>query len=231
MSLKDELEQRVASIFTENWEERDGAVVPEADSLRLSNDAVRLDGTVLYADITGSTKLVDGSQDWFAAEVYKAFLLCASKLITSEGGTITAYDGDRVMAVYIGDAQNTSAVRTALKINWARENLVNALLKKHYPNDTYAVQHTVGVDTSPLFVARTGIRGSNDLVWVGRAANYAAKLSSESPVFPTYITAAVYDRIHESVKLSGDKMNMWTKLAWTAMNNATIYGSTYWWPL
>ena len=33
----------------------------------------------------------------------------------------------------------------------------------------------LGIDTSKLFVARTGIRKSNDLVWVGRAANYAAK--------------------------------------------------------
>jgi class 3 adenylate cyclase len=134
------------------------------------------------------------------------------------------------MAVYVGDSKNTSAVRTALKINWARENIVNAKLRKHFSNTDYAVQHTVGVDTSKLFVARTGIRGSNDLVWVGRAANYAAKLSAEPPNYATYITSAIYENIHESAKLSNGT-NMWTKLTWIAMNNQTVYGSTYWWSL
>jgi len=30
---------------------------------------------------------------------------------------VTAYDGDRVMAVYLGNSKNTSAVTTALKIH------------------------------------------------------------------------------------------------------------------
>jgi class 3 adenylate cyclase len=231
MALKDDLEKRVSSIFTEKWEERDGTVVPEAEDLKLSNDAVKLEGAVLYADMTGSTKLVDSQKHWFAAEIYKAYLHCAAKIITAEGGIVTAYDGDRVMAVFIGKTKRTDAVRAALKINWARANIVNAQLKKHYPTTTYAgVQHTVGVDLSDLFVARTGIRGSNDLVWVGRAANYAAKLSAESPTYPTYITAAVYDNMLESAKLSKGT-NMWTKLSWTAMNGATIYGTRYWWSL
>ena len=41
-------------------------------------------------------------------------------------------------------------------------------------------KQSVGIDTSELFVARTGIRRANDLVWVGRAANHAAKLSARS---------------------------------------------------
>jgi class 3 adenylate cyclase len=230
MSFKEDLEARVAEILTEKWTTREVTVVPEAADVKLGNDAVELTGTVLYADLTESTNLVDGFQNWFAAEVYKVYLHCAAKIIASEGGSITAYDGDRIMAVYLGDSRNTSAVRTALKINWARENIVNAKLRVLFPKTDYSVRHTVGIDTSRLFVARTGIRGSNDLVWVGRAANYAAKLSSISSTRPTYITADVYNNIHESVKFS-NKVDMWSPFAWTDMNNQVIYGSTYWWPL
>jgi class 3 adenylate cyclase len=231
MSLREDLEERVTEIFTEKWEERDGTVVPEAKDLKLSNDAVKLEGAVLYADMTGSTKLVDGFKHWFAAEVYKAYLHCAARVITSEGGAVTAYDGDRVMGVFLGKTKRTDAVRAALKINWTRQKIVNSQLKKYYPDSKYGgVQHTVGVDISNLFVARTGIRGSNDLVWVGRAANYAAKLSAESPTYPTYITAAVYDSLLDSAKFSNGT-NMWKKLSWTAMGGTTIYGSTYHWPL
>ena len=121
MSLGDNLKAQVKKIFSEQWSTRDGQQVPDSDDLKLSNDAVKLDGTVLYADLSGSTKLVDGYRDNSAAEIYKAYLHCAAKLITSEGSAITAYDGDRIMAVYIGKSKNTSAARSGLK--WSQDQL------------------------------------------------------------------------------------------------------------
>lgn len=105
MALAEELTEEVARIFREQWTKRDGNVVPEADNLKLSNDAVELDAVVLYADINESTTLVDKKEAHFAAEVYKSFLRCAAKIIRDEGGTITAYDGDRIMAVFIGETK------------------------------------------------------------------------------------------------------------------------------
>jgi len=228
MSLKDELEKKVKSIFSEVWTTRNGQVVPSTDDLKLSNDAVELDGVVLYADMSESTKLVDKKKKPFAAEIYKTYLHCAAKIIRSEGGEITAYDGDRIMAVFIGDSKNTCAGRAALKINFARLEIVNPAIKNQYKESNYQVKHTIGVDSSKLFIARTGIRGSNDLVWVGRAANHAAKLCGLSNDYPTRITAAVYDSLHEDVKFSSDGRPMWEKVTWNDMDR-TIYRSTWWW--
>jgi len=230
VALKDDLEKRVKEIFKEEWTTRDGTVVPSEDSIKLSNDAVKLKATVLYADLADSTKLVDGYKDWFAAEIYKAFLHCAAKIITSEGGTITAYDGDRVMAVFLGDAKNSTAARTALKINWAAKKLVQVKKDEQYTNNTYKLYHVCGIDTSDVFVSRTGIRGSNDLVWVGRAPNYAAKLAALDHNKPTWITKSVYDMLNDKSKYSDGK-DMWVKHTWNAMNNMEIYASTYWWGL
>ena len=227
MSLVDDLKAQVNKIFRERWSTRDGQQVPDPDDLKLSNDALKLDGTVLYADLSGSTKLVDGYKGHFAAEIYKTYLHCAAKIITSEGGVITAYDGDRIMAVYIGDSKNTSAARSGLKINYVVTYIVNPALKAQYPKDTYVVKQAVGIDTSKLFVARTGIRGFNDLVWVGRAANYAAKLTRLPNDYPTRITADVYNMLPESAKTTDDKP-MWEARRWTAMNNFSIYGSNWW---
>src|SRR5260370_31674604 len=123
-----------------------------------------------------STDLVDGHEPHFAAEIYKAYLRCAARIIKHEQGTITAYDGDRVMAVFLGNSKNTSAVRSAQMINYTIQAIINPSLKKQYPNTTYQLKYVIGVDTSELFVARIGVRNDNDLVWVGRAANYAVKL-------------------------------------------------------
>src|SRR3989442_9814444 len=134
-----------------------------------------MEGTVLYADIADSTGLVNNFKAWFAAEIYKAYLVGACRIIRNNGGEVTAFDGDRVMAVFIGGYKNSSAAKTALNINSFVGEL-NALIKESYPKTAYVLRQSVGIDTSNLFVARTWIRNSNDLDWVGRAANYAAKL-------------------------------------------------------
>ena len=115
--------------------------------------------------------------------------MTSCRIIRSDGGEITAFDGDRVMAVYLGDSKNSNAAKSALKINWAVKNVINPAIKKQYPDTSFEVAQAIGIDTSELFVARTGIRGSNDLVWVGRAANYAAKLCSlRDEGYSTFIT-------------------------------------------
>lgn len=231
VALKDDLTTEIAQIFTEQWTKRDGTVVPDENSLRLGNDGIDINATVLYADLSESTKLVDNYKNFFAGEVYKAFLRSAAKIIRSEGGSITAYDGDRVMAVYLGDMKNTSAARTALKINWACKYLIQPAIAKRYTSNTYTLFHTVGIDTSPLRVARTGIRGANDLVWIGRAANWAAKLCTLPHDHATWITKSVYDMLANEVKIGQDGRNMWEERSWTAMNNASIYRSNWWWSL
>jgi class 3 adenylate cyclase len=229
VGLKKDLESEVGAIFADQWTRREGQVVPASEDLKLGNDVVELKGTVLYADMAASTQLVDEYKAHFAAEVYKAYLHCAAKIIRSEGGDITAYDGDRIMAVFIGDSKNTAAVRTALKINWVRINVLNPAIKKQYPSTTYEVKHTVGVDTSDLWVARTGIRGSNDLVWVGRAANHAAKLCTLGPEYPSWITNEVYTAMSDSVKTSSNGRPMWEARTWTPMNGRSIHRSNWLW--
>lgn len=231
MGILTELTQSVRqTLCLDQWTTRDGQVVPESKDVGLGNDAVKLDAVVLYADLSGSTRMVDNYKPHFAAEVYKVFLHCAARLVRAEGGEITAYDGDRIMAVFIGDTKNTSAVRAALRINHAVTEIINPQIAASYPNDSFKVKHVVGIDGSSLWVARTGVRGANDLVWVGRAANYAAKLTACSDSMTTYVTSSVYSTMHDSAKFTErDRTNMWTPLTWNAMGGITIYGSSYWW--
>ena len=233
MGLASDLEKEVKAIFAEAWVEKDGQVVPDPADLRLSNDARHFErATVLYADLSGSTKLVDGYKWGFAGEIYKSYLVCAAKIIRACEGTITAYDGDRVMAVFLGDSQTTNAAQCGLQINWSVIHIVNPALKKQYPNENYEVKQVVGIDTSELRAARIGVRGGNDLVWVGRAANYAAKLTECRSVYPTWITEQAYKIMADRAKFGGqEKKNMWTQFKWTGMNDIPVYGSSWRWML
>jgi class 3 adenylate cyclase len=229
--LGDELATEVAGILRATWSERDGQLVPEPESLRLGNDAVKLDGTVLYADMTSSTELVDSRAARFAGKVYKSYLTCAARIIKARGGVITAYDGDRVMAVFLGNGKNSAAATAALKINHAVSKIVNPALRQRYGEDTYQLSHVIGIDTGPLFVARIGVRNNNDLVWVGRAANYAAKLCAlDTDSSTTFITDDVFVRLNASAKYGGDpKRLMWKPGLWSDMDDMRIHSSAWRW--
>lgn len=229
MSLADELRDYVKETHETKWDRRDGQKVPSTGDITLGNQAVDLDAVVLYADLKDSTGLVKGYKDWFASEIYKNYLYTVSRIIRAHNGSVTAFDGDRVMGVFIGDTKNSDAAKTALKINWAVKNILQPAIKAEYPKATYTLQQKVGIASSKTMVSRTGIRGSNDLVWVGNAANIAAKLAALHSNYPTYITADVYNMLLDSSKLGGDpKRDMWTDLG-DKDGYGKIYGSTFWW--
>ncbi len=227
----EEILQEIRAIFEEKWTTREGRIVPDTEDISLGNEGVQLDATVLYADMADSTVLVDSYKHSFAAEIYKAYLIGSCRVIRERGGEITAFDGDRVMAVFVGTSKNTSAARSALQIN-AIVRDINSLLKESYPNTAYKLRHSVGIDTSSLLIARTGIRNANDLVWVGRAANYAAKLSALGDVnYPTHITEEVYKKLSDQAKFGGDpRKNMWEKRTWMD-KGVTVYRSNWWWDI
>ncbi|CUX70546.1 MULTISPECIES: adenylate/guanylate cyclase domain-containing protein [Agrobacterium] len=233
MALLKELKDNVSSVFSSSWSTRDGRVVPAPEDLKLSNDAIVFErATVLYADLTGSTNMVDVAGWQKSAEIYKTFLYCSGRIIRNMGGTITSYDGDRVMGVFIGEAQCTSAVKAAMKINWAVQEVIHPAYKKQYPDSKIQVGQVVGVDTSQIRAARTGVRGDNDIVWVGRAANYAAKLTEIKQSEKTWITKDVYEYMHDEVKYGGNPpQHMWSKHIWTEHDRSDIYGSTWWWSI
>lgn len=228
MTLKDEIAAYAKKTHDDVWERREGRKVPESEDVRAGTDAVTLDGTVLYADLADSTGMVKSKKDWFAAEVYKNYLYAACRIIKANEGVVTAFDGDRVMGVFLGDSKNTNACKTALQLNWVVKNVLQPAKDAKYTQDTFTYKQRVGIDASPLFIAKTGIRNSNDLVWVGHAANNAAKMAALHSNYPSYITESIFNRIHKSAKTSKDGRDMWQPLGSSALG-FPIYGSTFWW--
>lgn len=228
MTIADDIRDNASTTFRTAWSLREGTTVPDPASLKLSNDAVHLKtATVLYADLDGSTNLVEQKTWQFAGEVYKTFLYATSRLIRKHGGTIVSYDGDRVMGIFISDRQRNVAVSCALEINYAIKNIVQPQLSKQYNTD-FKIRHIVGIDTSEIRAARTGVRGDNDIVWIGNAANLAAKLTALSADQPTWITKRVYSYLDDALKKGPQGESIWKLWNWTQHANDEIWSTTYW---
>jgi len=233
MALSDDLSANVTAILSQEWNIRDGQVVPKTADVILAGGAVKLTATILYADLADSTEMALQQDKRVSAKVFKSFLACSSKIITSNGGEIRSFDGDRVMGVFIGDTKDTTATKCALKINWAFLKVIKPTLEAKYPAlKNVSLTHCVGVDTSEMLVVRSGIRDNNDLVWVGRAPNVAAKLSAirESP-YHTYISKEVFNMLLDEAKYGGsDKTLMWESRTWKKVPGIeTVYRSSWSW--
>lgn len=237
MSLLEDLKTQTNEILAEQWIKRDGVTVPEPENLKLTNDTVLLDATFLYADLADSTELVILNKS-IAAEVMKAYLRGTTRIIRNLGGEIRSFDGDRVMGVFIGDLKNTKAAEAALKINYFFKNILAPAFEKFYSNffsnnPGFKLSQTSGIDTGKVMVVRGGIRNNNDLVWVGRPANIAAKLSAiREDSYYTYITKNVFMELANSSKYGASGGLMWEERTWEKGKEygvPTVYRSSWWW--
>lgn len=229
MSFEDELKKEVRSFFRTKWDVSDTKSIPETDDIGLGNKAKKADLVMLYADMAESTNLVDNYKPLYAAAIYKSFLYACCKIIRRNGGELVSFDGDRIMAAFIGDGKNSAATKAALNIKWGITKIVQDEHDEYYKGKGIKLNYCVGIDSCEHHVVRTGIRGSNDLLWVGKAANYAAKLTSHNwDPYHTIISSRVYATLNDASKFDGDGKNMWIEEYSDAISE-NVYKSSYHW--
>ena len=228
MALSDQVKSGVDGVLSPAWNTVNGRVVPESEDINLTNGAVLLDATYLYADMADSTGLAQRYEREAVAKVVRCYLNAATRLIRARGGAIRSFDGDRVMGIFIGDSKNSTAAKAALNITWAVEKVINPKLKAKWSDFSWTMRHGVGIDTGEAMLVRGGVHGQNDIVSIGSAPNIAAKLSEFRTGYSTYVSEAVYNRLNEESKYA-EGTNMWRRLGNQTFGGRTIeyYGSTY----
>lgn len=235
MGLSDTLEKDVETIIATGWSKRRGTVVPSTTDVALAGGAVELEAAFLYADVASSSKMVRELDRRIAAKILKSVHSTTCRLIKALGGAVVSFDGDRVLGVFVGGTKNSSAAKCALQINHTVQKIIRPKFEARYDsvkNASFTIGHGVGIDTGTVLAVRAGVRGDNDLIWIGRAPNLAAKLSDlrESP-YHTFITASVYNSLLDWAKYGGkDNENMWQQRSWAFLSdNITVYCSAWTW--
>jgi class 3 adenylate cyclase len=215
MGLKSEIDEALTEVVGHTWKQRDGRTVPGTKDIVLRDGAVNLEAVYLYSDMRESTRLAREFHPTVAAKVVRAFLNCAVRVIRNHGGHIRSFDGDRVMAIYIGERARTRAAISALKIKWAVDNCARPVLDKRFPHlaeNGFVLSHGTGIASGKAFLARAGVRDNNDLISIGRAPNVAAKLSDvKRPPYRTYVTEDVYTKMAADGKTSSEGKSMWSE--------------------
>ncbi len=227
------IESSVHDIFYAKWQITDGIKVPTTEDIVMKNGGRRIEATYLYADLAGSSQLAHSMLPETTATIVRAYINSASRIIRHYGGEIRSFDGDRVMAIYMGDDKSQKAVRSAFAINWAVEFPIKEAINKRW-NDVsgeYSISHGVGIDQGEALIVRGGVRDNNDLISIGHAPNDAARLSDyrRSTI---NITQSVYEDLDQSLTLASDG----TKSMWSSSDGRAALGqfarchhSDYYW--
>lgn len=209
-----ELKSYVDDILSISWNVRDGTTVPTTDTVVLKNGAVKINAAFLYADLASTSQLAKVCPWETTAKIIRSYLDTSVRIIRSWGGEIRSFDGDRVMGIFIGDMKNTYATKAAREIFYTVENILGPKASEKFnsiKNNGIKLKNCVGIDYGDARAVRSGIRNNNDLIWIGRAPSFAAKLSDiRNYGRCVYISQASYDVLEDSAKLSNG-INLWTK--------------------
>lgn len=229
MALTEDLKNKINAYFSEKYEVAETTIVPSTDYSKLTygNNGLTAELTFLFVDIRKSSQLHDTYGYIDAAKIYQSFHEINVRIINSRDGQVRAFDGDRIMGVFSGGRKNDNAVEAALNIRWAIANLLNVKLKRDQP-----INIGIGIDTGRTLITKVG-KGrdisNNDLVWVGKACNYASHMCNESEN-KIYISPNVHKQLNDSNKWNGEK-NIWEMVNMRLKNGSSVlcYKTTYWW--
>jgi adenylate cyclase len=237
MTFKDDLIAARDAIVTTNFTVRDSTVVPTTADVGY-DDAVKLQATYLYADMVDSSGLVAISPQQTVGKVLRLYLDLNVRIIRKNSGEIRSFDGDRVMGIFVGVSRFDQAVKTAMQIKWACDNIIQPDIAKRYQsivNNDWMIRPACGIASGEALIVRGGVRrADNDLVSVGVAANLAAKLSDiRGATCHVRLGAGTYKDLSDVGRLASNGKNMWTGPESTTMGgkNYSYYRSNHNWAI
>ncbi|MCK9249116.1 MAG: adenylate/guanylate cyclase domain-containing protein [Solirubrobacteraceae bacterium] len=154
------------------------------DGLRLGG--VRVDVTVLFCDLRGSTALLEAIEPERGIAVLNRFLGAMSDAVDAHGGTLVGYRGDGLMAVFGAPLEQADHADRALAA--AREMAGPALERCHDALRRDGVDLTlslgVGVASGPVMAGNVGSERRMEYTAIGDAANLAARLEGMTKAHP-----------------------------------------------
>jgi adenylate cyclase len=227
MALLDDLKSKIDAYVKEPYVIDETIVVPDTDTpnLTFGNKGLTCVFAFLFVDIRKSSQLHETYGYTKAAKVYQSFHDINVRVIEENSGSIRAFDGDRIMGVFVGEMKNSNAVKAAMQIQWAIRNILNPKL---------GTQITCGggIDYGKILVTKIGKgrdKNNNDLVWIGKADNYASHLANEANN-TIIISTNSYKVLSQDRKTSNDK-DMWQSKVLKLKNGTEVncYESGWGW--
>ncbi len=236
MSLKGEIKERVDAYLYSEYEITKANVIPDKKSIAFGAKAKEMFARILFIDIRGSRKILSETDDPLeSCRAHKAFLYAASKCIRNEDGQIRSFSGDSIIAFFMGDGDESAkrAVRAAMKIKYAMQEIINPMLED---KDQAELDFGIGIAQGTFTVVKSGMAGDEmyqDLIWICWATYYAVECGDKAQTpYNIWISERVFNAIKsdKSLRYNSKGDTMWSyddvKLSF---GTHKIYKTSYRW--
>ncbi|GJE43558.1 adenylate/guanylate cyclase domain-containing protein [Methylobacterium soli] len=186
--LRDEVADEVATILGTEFQiditetntvphsSNPAVTFPNLDAKRQGTKLI--DTCVLYIDIRRSTQLNLTHKPKTVSKLYSAFVRAMTRCARYHKGHVRGIIGDRVMVIFDRKNAFVNAVECAISMNSVSQYIIN----RHFTRGE--VECGIGIDTGKMLATKTGVRrhgteqsAYRNLVWLGRPANVASKLT------------------------------------------------------
>jgi adenylate cyclase len=151
-------------------------VASAGENLRLG--AVERDCTVLFSDLRGFTSFSEKLPAAHVIEVVNTYLNEMSEAILGAGGTLIAYMGDGIMAVFGAPLEQPDhadrALAAATEMIGGRLDAFNAWIAQHGHDHTFVMG--VGLNSGPVMAGNIGSEQRVEYTALGDTTNTASRL-------------------------------------------------------
>jgi len=236
MSLKEEIIQKVKDYMTSQYEVTDANVVPDKQSISFGAKAKKMKhAIVLYADLRDSRGILSDNSHILACRAHKAFLYAASKCIRNESGELRSFNGDSVLAFFMGEDAAKRAVRSAMKIKCAVITIINPILEE---KEKKKLNFGIGIGQGEIMVVKSGVHGEEiyqDLIWIGWPTYHAFEYGNmaKSPR-NIWISKNIWNAIKDDNSMiysNGENMWVYSDDHEFSFGKVRVYKTSYYWNL
>jgi adenylate cyclase len=171
-------------------------VLADADGVRLGG--VRRAATVLFSDLRGFTSFSETLEPEQVIDALNRYLTAMSEAILDHGGTLVAYMGDGIMAVFGAPLQQDDHADRALEAS--REMLdrlegFNGWLREQGLHDGFKMG--IGLNSGPVMSGNVGSERRLEYTALGDTTNTAARLEGMTKGTPhqLYVSDTTYQAL------------------------------------
>lgn len=153
----------------------------------------RLESCVLYVDIRSSAKISAERQPKTLAKMYSSFVRTMIACARYYGGHVRNIVGDRVMVVFDKEKCFENAIDTAILMNSVCKHILNKRIS------SFDFRAGIGIDYGKMLITKSGAIRQGDekefyrsLVWLGKPANTASRLTDLAHKTENYTIPAIH---------------------------------------
>lgn len=157
--------------------------------------------SVVFADITGFTSLVEVNAVEDVVEVLNRFFETVVPVIFSHGGMLDKFLGDGVMAVFgIPDAHDMDPVK-AIQCAVDTQKSMQALTKRLQDDGLFPIEVGIGIASGVVLAGNIGTKEQMNYTVIGEPVNLAQRLESISNPGEIVVSSVTTGMIPEGAQL------------------------------